>query len=399
MIPLRGRASWLSEPTQLAHAVWLLVDAHTLTSQRSGSRAYIVDRGEQPPDGFALYLHRSVNDQTGLPAAAASTLLPDQLDYLSGGDIISFGLDREQIRVLWRHQSKLNSVLLTERCDNYCLMCSQPPKTGNDDRLLDYAFELIRLLPPSTQGIAFTGGEPTIYGEGLINLLKLCGNLLPHAGVHILSNGRRFSDLTFASSYAEIGNPNMMVGIPIYGSEPALHDYVVQASGAFDETVRGILNLGQLRQRIEIRVVIHKQTAPQLPAIAEFIGRNLTFVDQVALMGLEMTGFARANIDALWIDPVDYQAELAEAVRRLDRRRITTMIYNHQLCLLDRDLWPFSVRSISDWKNEYHPECARCSVRESCGGFFFSAKHRTSKHIRAVPHEADYLPLPDLARV
>jgi hypothetical protein len=43
------------------------------------------------------------------------------------------------------------------------------------------------------------------------------------------------------------------------------------------------------------------------------------------------------------------------------------------------------VRSISDWKNEYHPECASCSVVEACGGFFYSAKYRVSEHIRAVP--------------
>ena len=53
------------------------------------------------------------------------------------------------------------------------------------------------------------------------------------------------------------------------------------------------------------------------------------------------------------------------------RRGVRTLIYNHQLCLIDRELWPFAVRSISDWKNEYHPECAGCSVRERwcCCGY------------------------------
>jgi His-Xaa-Ser system radical SAM maturase HxsC len=175
-----------------------------------------------------------------------------------------------------------------------------------------------------------------------------------------------------------------MVGIPIYGAEPALHDYVVQSGGAFDDTVRGIMNLAELSQRIELRVVIHKQTAPHLVEIADFIARNLPFVEQVALMGLEMIGFARANVDDVWIDPVEYQSELVEAVRRLDRRRIRTLVYNHQLCLLDRELWPFSVRSISDWKNEYHPECLKCSVIDACGGFFHSAKYRVSPHIQAI---------------
>jgi His-Xaa-Ser system radical SAM maturase HxsC len=250
---------------------------------------------------------------------------------------------------------------------------------------MDNAEELVRLLPRDTHGIGFTGGEPTIYGERLISLLKLCRNLLPFAGVHVLSNGRRFGDSAFASQWASVENPRMMVGIPIYGAEAALHDYVVQSKGAFDETLRGIVNLGELSQPVEIRVVVHKQTAPHLPEIAEFIARNLPFVDQVALMGLEMMGFARANIDDVWIDPNEYREQLSEAVSLLARRRIKTMIYNHQLCLIERELWPFAVRSISDWKNEYHPECLDCSVQERCGGFFYSAKYRHSEHIKAIP--------------
>ena len=97
-----------------------------------------------------------------------------------------------------------------------------------------------------------------------------------------------------------------------------------------------------------------------------------------------MIGLARANIPELWIDPTEYVDELIEAVTLLDRSRIHTMIYNHRLCLLPRELWPWAVRSISDWKNEYHPECIQCSVRQECGGFFFSAKYRHSKNIKAI---------------
>jgi hypothetical protein len=89
-------------------------------------------------------------------------------------------------------------------------------------------------------------------------------------------------------------------------------------------------------------------------------------------------------METVWIDPIEYQRQLTEAVRLLDRRRIKTMVYNHQLCLLDRSLWPFAIRSISDWKNEYHPECINCSVISDCGGFFFSAKYRMSDHIKAI---------------
>jgi His-Xaa-Ser system radical SAM maturase HxsC len=223
--------------------------------------------------------------------------------------------------------------------------------------------------------------------------MRLCSNLLTFAEVHTLSNGRRFADHDFVEAYAAVDNPRMMVGIPLYGAEASLHDYVVQSRGAFDDTVRGIVRLGERRQRTEIRVVIHQQTAPHLVEIAEFISRNLPFVEQVALMGLETTGFARANMNEIWIDPVDYQPELVEAVRRLDRRRIKTLVYNHQLCLLDRELWPFAVRSISDWKNEFHPECLECSVANQCGGFFHAAKHRMSENIRAIRDQEEGRPM------
>jgi radical SAM protein with 4Fe4S-binding SPASM domain len=60
------------------------------------------------------------------------------------------------------------------------------------------------------------------------------------------------------------------------------------------------------------------------------------------------------------------------------------MIYNHQLCLIEPRAWPYAVRSISDWKNEYHPECQTCNVLDRCGGFFYSARYRMSDHINAV---------------
>ena len=166
--------------------------------------------------------------------------------------------------------------------------------------------------------------------------------------------------------------------------EHTLHDYVVQADGAFNETVRGMMNLAALDQSIEIRVVIHKQTAPALVEIAEFIARNLPFVNQVALMGLEIMGLARANLTDVWIDPWDYKTELAEAAQILDAASIKTMIYNHQLCLLDPTVWHLAVRSISDWKNDYLDLCDPCALKDACGGVFTTSGNRLSSHLQPL---------------
>lgn len=382
MIPLFGRSPSVSLQAPLTRSPWIVVNAATAAPQRQRS-AYLLADDETPPEGFPLYLSSAPTDSV---AAGSIIQLPTQLSYVAAGDILSISPDGHQIKTMWRCNGSHNSVLLTERCDNFCLMCSQPPKRGIDDWLLDEAMELIRLLPPHTPGILFTGGEPTIYGTRFLELLRLCNALLPEAQVHTLSNGRRFHDPAFAHQYAAIGNPRMMIGIPIYAAEPTRHDYVVQAEGAFNETIRGILNLATLEQRVEIRVVLHKQTAPVLIEIAEYILRNLPFVEQVALMGLEITGFTRANLSDLWIDPIDYAAELAEASTLLNVGGVKTHIYNHQLCLIPPEIWPYAVKSISDWKNEYFPACEGCDVRSECGGFFSSASHRHSDHIHPIKH-------------
>jgi hypothetical protein len=94
------------------------------------------------------------------------------------------------------------------------------------------------------------------------------------------------------NAWADIRHPDLSVGIPIYAVVDIVHDYVVQAKGALDETVLGILKLKDKCQRVEIRVVLHAITAPRIATTCKWLARNLPFVDHVALMGLENTGFA-----------------------------------------------------------------------------------------------------------
>jgi hypothetical protein len=104
----------------------------------------------------------------------------------------------------------------------------------------------------------------------------------------------------------------------------------------------------------------------------------------VALMGLEMIGFTRANIDKLWIDPHDYKDTLSTATLLLKSYGMNVSIYNHPRCLINDDVVFANRKSISDWKNEYVPECDGCLKVAECGGFFTSGiLHKYSDHITA----------------
>jgi His-Xaa-Ser system radical SAM maturase HxsC len=261
-------------------------------------------------------------------------------------------------------------------------MCSQPPKAADDSWLLDEIESLIPLIPKDTRELVFTGGEPTTNRERFLKIIGLTKSYLPRTAIHILSNGRSFKDPVFAEKYAQVELPDAMIGIPVYSDDPTLHDYIVQAQGAFDETIQGILNLKRLGLKVEIRVVIHKLSVQRLPELCEFIARNLLFVDHVALMGLEMMGFTRANLDELWIDPFEYKDTLSKSVGILAKYGMNISVYNHQLCLVNSDINPYYRKSISDWKNEYATECEACTRKSDCGGFFSSGiKYGYSKSL------------------
>ena len=345
--------------------------------------AYLVS-DQQIPRGFAQYLllekHRQFVEI--LPSGSDYSILPNDYSYIGDGDVIRLSADRQSINVLFRASSPHNSILVTEQCNHYCLMCSQPPKAADDSWILDEIESLIPLIPKDTRELGFTGGEPTTNRERFLKIISLTKSYLPRTAIHILSNGRSFKDPAFAEKYAQIELPDAMIGIPIYSDDPSLHDYIVQAQGAFDETLQGILNLKRLGQKVEIRVVIHKLSVQRLPELCEFIVRNLLFVDHVALMGLEMMGFTRANLDELWIDPVEYKDTLSKSVGILAKYGMNISVYNHQLCLVNPDIQPYYRKSISDWKNEYAPECQSCTKQRECGGFFASGvKFGYSKHL------------------
>ncbi len=315
------------------------------------------------------------------PGAIRYVELPATLDYLAKGDIVRLDVAQGSLRVLYRKASPHNFLFFTERCNSRCLMCSQPPRDINDDYLIDDILEAIPLMSPDTEQLGITGGEPTLVGDRLLDVLDSIHRNLPRTAVHMLTNGRNFERGKLAADIGNIGLADLMLGVPLYSDTASRHDFVVQARGAFDETIRGLYNLARFEVPIEIRFVTHAQTVDRLPQTARYIARNLPFVRQVAFMGLEMTGFARSNVGALWIEAEDYVDKLAEAVDELPRS-ITPFIYNHPLCVLPRKLWPYSRQSISDWKNIYHDECGECAARTECGGFFASSEFRRIEGIK-----------------
>ena len=321
----------------------------------------------QCPDGFGLHIHLA-----GKPDGPRNIFLPPAFEYLSDGDIVVVDEGDKAIRTLYRRSCRSNSLLVTERCNHHCIMCSQPPRDVDDSYIVRDLLEAIPLMAQDTPSIGITGGEPTLLGDDFVKLLRSLKNNLPATAVHVLSNGRNFRNLPLCHAISQIGHGDLIFGIPIYSAEPDRHNYVVQAENAWSETIEGIINLKRFGIGVEIRLVMHKDTIAGMEDLAEFIRRNLTMVDHVAFMGLERMGFAATNWKYLFVNPRDYAATLGRAVRILDHAKIRTSIYNTPLCMLPDDLHSFAEQSISDWKNDFPEECAECSLKPRCAGCFSS---------------------------
>lgn len=356
-----------------------------------------VDRDQNRLDENTFYLHEA---NFGLPdfptpwgilstAKAEENVLDGvpgvynimDLGHLDNGDIIAVYPDGI-IGTLFRIHSPNNSLFVTERCNSNCLMCSQPPRNVDDIlELFHINRQLTKLIPKDTSELGITGGEPTLLGDLFCDLLMILKEDLPDTEIHVLTNGRAFAWNRFAEKIAGVQNGRVVFGIPLYSDYYKVHDYIVQAKNAYHQTVSGLYNLARYDLRIEIRVVLHKLSIPRLVNLAKFIGKNLPFVEHVALMGLEYIGYTPFNNDKLWIDPIDYQNELSEAVYILHNYGLMVSIYNHQLCILPEHLWPFSRKSISAWKNDYLEICDLCQKKEECGGFFTSSLKKHSNGI------------------
>jgi His-Xaa-Ser system radical SAM maturase HxsC len=318
--------------------------------------------------------------QEGAPQSSSCRAIilssPKDSEVVQPGDVIAVSPDTNVVRVLYRRGANSNLLFMTDRCNSLCLMCSQPPKDVDDRWHVEENLRLLDLVDPGAEQLGISGGEPTLYRDGLLAIIRHAAVTVPEKALHILSNGRLLSDSTWIADLKDLGHPSITWGIPLYADNAKDHDKVVNAPGAFTETMAGLYNLQRAGQRIEIRMVLSKLTTPRLPEWAHYVFRNLPFVQHVALMGIENTGLAKKNYQSLWIDPADYQPQLALAAHFLDIRGLAVSVYNLPLCVLEPTLGQFYRQSISDWKNLFIDTCQACFAKQACAGFFKSHSPR-----------------------
>ena len=322
----------------------------------------------RPPDGGGKDAFRIAEAHGEIGFAGASGVFAvETLGEDVDGDIVLIDPERGAAERILRARSRHNTLLVTERCDQLCVMCSQPPKKTHVDRF-GYFRDACLLARPDTL-IGISGGEPTLYKEDLLGLVETVLEARPDLQFHILSNGQHF-DLSDVEHLRDPRYRKVTWGIPLYSVDAQEHDAIVAKPGAFERLERSFHALLLAGARIELRTVVMQSTAPGLPDLARHIASRLSFIESWSIMQLENIGFAKNRWQELLFDHSADFAPVAQALDLCGLRAIRAHLFNFPLCTVPKNYRHLAPASISDWKRKFAQACGGCSARDDCSGFF-----------------------------
>lgn len=256
-------------------------------------------------------------------------------------------------------------------------MCTNPdlPWVSEDGRadegydyqvLIERTKRLKEKIKPD-DAVILTGGEPTLHPR-FLDIFWFVRENFPRQEVRILTNGRRFAYQDFAREIMKAKNLN--IAVSLYGPNPAIHDKITQAKDSFNQTVKGlenILNLKKENQITEIRTVISRFSYQHLNEILNLIKSKFHSVDRVILIYLETEGQAGKNLDKVWVPYSKIRPSL-EKVYPWFSSFNELRLYHFPLCVLDYKFWPFVWRTLPEKETEFIETCEQCRYRKYCLG-------------------------------
>jgi radical SAM protein with 4Fe4S-binding SPASM domain len=114
--------------------------------------------------------------------------------------------------------------------------------------------------------VVFTGGEPTLF-KGLPELVAYAEKTGLITGLN--TNGRRLADPIFLESLIDAGLDH--VQITLESHDPVIHDQMVAANGAWEETVAGLKNVVDSRLYVMTNTTLLTHNAKRIDETLTFL--------------------------------------------------------------------------------------------------------------------------------
>ncbi len=159
-------------------------------------------------------------------------------------------------------------LAVTYRCNNNCAHCyNARPRDGEELSTEEWKSVIDRLWEIGIPHIVFTGGEPTLRAD-LRDLIAYAQSRGQITGIN--TNGRRLKDPDYLKSLHDAGLDH--VQITLESADPAIHDGMVAARGAWQDTVAGLKNALSLKMFVMTNTTLLTDNVDSLPETLTFLG-------------------------------------------------------------------------------------------------------------------------------
>ena len=268
-------------------------------------------------------------------------------------------------------------ISLWNRCNNKCIMCTNPPDFQLKENSKNYQFDKIifkiknfenlALFRAGKDNLTLTGGEPTLH-PNFLEILTWIRHNFPRSNVVLLTNGRMFYYKDFTKKVLSF--PNLTIEVSLHGSK-SIHDKITRTKGSFKQTVSGIQNLLKYlkpSQKVGIRTVILKQNYKHLNDIFCLITQKFPLISQVVLIFPEYEGLCKFAFSRVKITYREIQKEIIQVVKKWQDKVPEIRLYHFPLCALPFELWRFAWRTLGEDEVTFLPKCDGCLYKNYCLG-------------------------------
>lgn len=158
-------------------------------------------------------------------------------------------------------------LAVTYRCNNDCAHCYNGRMRDYPELSTEAWKQVIdQLWDLAIPHVVFTGGEPTLRND-LPELVAYAEQKGLISGLN--TNGRRIADSSYLKALVDVGLDH--VQITLESHKPEIHDAMVQARGAWHQTVAGIKNAIDSRLYVMTNTTMLQLNSPYLKETLDFL--------------------------------------------------------------------------------------------------------------------------------
>jgi len=253
-------------------------------------------------------------------------------------------------------------------CNNNCVFCSEADEYLQSIKKKSFKEIKKEILETRKQYdfISFMGREPTLRND-ISDILKFAVSL-KFRQVGIATNGRMFSYPRFTKEILDTGIKQ--VGVSLSGATAKTHDKLTQASGSFEQTIKGIRNIVKFKK-------------PEASLLVNLNLTRLNYFEFKQMLDL-LIGLGVKEINILFIAPLSKRSRSKNIVMQMSKlgkyvfNILKPYLGNPELKFLLVEFLPCSLpREAKRYffpcleKNPHKvkiPICNNCEYKDKCDG-------------------------------